>query len=145
MAKKSLPQARETTREPPATKADIAALREEIRGCATKKDMESFATKKDLESFATKKDLESFATKKDLESFATKKDMEAMVHEAMNHSAELAAEIEQRAIEREEKAQSYFLALAENLKADFRAMHSDKISQREDRIIRLEEHVGIKP
>ena len=39
----------------------------------------------------------------------------------------------------------HFDTVAENLKSDFRGALSDKIGQHEDRIVALEEHVGIRP
>lgn len=78
------------------------------------------ATKKDLQAMEkrTKKDLQ--AVEKRLTE-ATKKDLQAMETRLVQH----------------------FNVVAENLVHDFKGIFKDRLEQHEDRIVRLEQHVGL--
>jgi len=48
------------------TKSDIKAIKDLLKGFATKEDLKGLLTKEDGKNFATKDDLKNFATKDDL-------------------------------------------------------------------------------
>lgn len=81
--------------------------------------------KKDDHTVATKADLQAMEkrTKKDLQELRleTKKDLQAMETRLVQH----------------------FNVVAENLVHDFKGIFKDRLEQHEDRIVLLEQHVGL--
>lgn len=76
------------------------------------------------------------ATRKDLrileKKMATKKDLQELRTEAKKDLREM-----------EERLVQHFNVVAENLVHDFKGIFKDRLEQHEDRIVRLEQHVGI--
>ncbi len=99
----------------PASKKDVRLIiRKELRRYTTKKDLQN-----ELRAYATKKDLQN-----ELRAYATKKDLDAMVESL------------------EKNLVHQFRVIAENLTHDYKGIFKDRLEQHEDRLTRLELHVG---
>ena len=91
---------------------------------------------------ATKKDIQDFThlimgTLLDMENRMV---MKIGVEEAIEASEERMKEEIRTSIQTSER---HLLVVFEDLKHDVMGIHTDKISQHEDRIVRLEEHAGL--
>lgn len=53
------------------------------------------------------------------------------------------ADMEERITKEAEETRRHFDVVAENIKHDFQGAFHDKLEQHDDRIVRLEEHVGL--
>ncbi|OGJ62745.1 hypothetical protein A3D12_01660 [Candidatus Peribacteria bacterium RIFCSPHIGHO2_02_FULL_55_24] len=70
---------------------------------------------------------------------ATKQDIQQFVE----HIQRLIADMEQRLTKESEETRRHFDVVAENLHYDFKGALNDKIQNHENRIVHLEEHVGL--
>lgn len=102
-----------------------------MHAAATKRDLRAFATKKDLQTFAVSTDARFTSIEKRLDGCATKDDLNSFATKVDNDLREV-----------EKHLCRHVTIMYGQLLHDFKGIFADRLSQFDDRLVRVERHLG---